>query len=46
MSYAIITIYINITTLALIKKKEKDNSMIKTRHLENVVVIFFQTIML
>ena len=44
MSSAIIIIYINITSFAIISQLEKDHSMIKTRRLKNVV-IFFQAIL-
>ena len=44
MSKAIIMIYINITSFALISKLEKDHSMIETRRLKNIA-IFFQTIL-
>ena len=44
MSYAINTIYVNITSFVLISQLEKDHSMIETRRLKNVV-IFFQTIL-
>ena len=42
MSYAIIMIYINITSFVPISELEKDHSMIETRPLKNVV-IFLQT---
>ena len=42
MSYAIITIYINIISVVPISQLEKDHSMTETRRLKNV--IFFQTI--
>ena len=44
MSWAIITIYINITSVVPISQLEKDHSMTETRRLKNVV-IFFQTIL-
>ena len=43
MPYAIIMIYINITSFVLISQLEKDHSMIEMRHLKNA--IFFQTIL-
>ena len=40
MSYAVIAIYINITSFVLISQLEKDHSMIETCRLKSV--IFFQ----
>ena len=38
MSWAIIVVYINIKKFVLINQLEKDDSMIKTRRLKNVLI--------
>ena len=43
MSYAIIMIYINITSFVPISELEKDHSMIETRPLKNVVIFLQST---
>ena len=44
MSWAVTTIYINVTSFVLVSSVEEDHNMIETLQLKKVV-IFFQTIL-